>query len=289
MRELRNKVVVITGAGSGIGRALALQFAKSGSITALTDINGITLRETVEMVEDLGGISKGFVHDISIESEVKILAREVQDTFGGADVLINNAGLTVRRACFQDSAPENFDLMMDVNFYGPVYCTRAFLPQLSAKPEAHIANVTSIFSMMGVTERIAYCSSKFALRGFTETLRLDLGKTHIGVTSVIPGAISTNITQNSKGWKDAKAKESAVNESARLAITTPEYAAQRIIKAVLKNKPRIIIGRDAWWMDKLARFFPTGYLALVNFSIRQLERKRKRIQEEEIATRKIAV
>ena len=182
MKNLKDKVVVITGAGSGIGRALAVEAAKAGAVLALSDWNEQSVRETEGLAAARNDASRGKV-DVRSDDEVRAFADEVADELGGASVIVNNAGVamsdfigTMKRI--------DFEWLMDINFWGVVRGTEAFLPQLRAKDEAHVVNISSVFGLVGVPSQSAYNASKFAVRGYTEALRQELHDTRVNVTRV---------------------------------------------------------------------------------------------------------
>ena len=193
MKTLRGKVVTITGAASGIGRALAVQAAKDGALLALADWDERGVNETAR----LAGASRSIARKLDVRSEegVSAFAAEVDTELGGAHVIVNNAGVsvsdfvgTMKRA--------DFEWLMDINFWGVVRGTEAFLPQLRTKDDAHIVNISSVFGLIGVPSQSAYNASKFAVRGYTEALRQELHGTHVRVTCVHPGGVRTNIVRN---------------------------------------------------------------------------------------------
>jgi len=260
-----NSVVVITGAASGIGRALAVRLASEGIAgIAVSDVNEAGLAETVELVEAAGGAVSSHVIDVSKLDEVKRLADEVVARHGCATHLINNAGVGVM-GTFEHLSIEDFEWLMGINFWGVVYGCKVFLPILKEQPSAHIVNVSSVFGFIAPEEQSAYCSSKFAVRGFTESLRHEYAGTNISVSSVHPGGIKTNIARNSRlgestpeEWKQQGAKFFD-----KVARTSPETAAEVIIKGIKERNPRILIGQDAYSISVLSRLFPRKYLRIM--------------------------
>ena len=274
MENLKDKTVVLTGAASGIGRALAEQLAQEGCGLVLVDMDEAGLRQTREVISRKEQPLSLHALDIGEKDSLFALADYVSKERGGADLLINNAGIA-GMASFLEVALDMMERFMQVNFWGAVYGCKAFLPQLLAKPEAHIVNVSSIEGILAFPQKTAYDASKFALRGFTEALKMDLWKTSVRVSCVFPGGIKTNIARNALRLASQYLEEHPELEAtlrprlaegdARVAtfealITTPaEEAARIIIEGIKKNSWRILIGEDAKGLDELQRTQPETY------------------------------
>lgn len=261
MKNFQNKKVIITGAGSGIGRQLAYQFAAQGAEVFLTDINDFGLHETKKQILSLGTRCKEYLVDSGNEQEIfafrdKFLAEE-----GYVDVLINNSGMALGEIDFVDVKDEHLKKIIDVNLWGVINFTRAFLPTLLSRPEAHITNISSVFGLIGVRNQVPYCTTKFAVRGFTEALRTELLHTNVRLSCVHPGGIKTNIARNGIHYKNAD--KSIANFDAA-AATTAEDAATTIINGMKKNSERILIGNDARLISFISRLLPVGYARLAN-------------------------
>lgn len=278
MKTLADKVVAITGAGSGIGRATAVLLAGKGCQLALSDVNGDGLAETARLCAQAGANVLTHRIDVADRQAVHDWAEAVVQYFGGVNVIINNAGVTVA-ATIEDTSYENFEWLMGINFWGVVHGVKAFLPHLKKSGDGHIVNVSSLFGLLGIPTQAAYNASKFAVRGFTEALRqeMEIEGAPVGVTCVHPGGIRTNIAvagrvieNRSYGLKDS---QSFGKRFEKLAKTTPEMAAQAIVDAILANKPRLLIGNDAKLFDKLQRLLPTGYQKLVVADTKKRQRK----------------
>ena len=255
MKTLKGSVAVVTGAGSGIGRALAQELASHGAQLALSDVNSSSLEETRRL---LGGTQlKTYIVDVSDASAVEAFARSVEKDFGRVSLLINNAGVALVGS-FSDLTVKEFDWLFRINFWGVVHGCKFFLPLLKREPEAHIVNISSAFGLIAPAEQTAYSSSKFAVRGFTQSLRQELHGTSIGMSCVHPGGVRTKIAENARaaaaanldGWDERK------KHFLEVARTSPERAAQIILKGVLRNKGRILVGPDAYLFDALQRLFP---------------------------------
>lgn len=261
----KNSVAVITGAGSGIGRALALRFAKENIAgIAISDFNEQGLNETFELVKDLGAnVSKHFV-DVSKLDQVQRFADEVLDKHERATHIINNAGVGVIGS-FEQISLEDFEWLMNINFWGVVYGTKVFLPILKQQDSAHIVNISSVFGLVAPPEQTAYCASKFAVRGFTESLRHELEDTNVRVSCVHPGGIKTNIARNSRlGEKTPEDyKTQGVKFFDKIALTSPETAADVIVKGIKSKNLRILIGKDAHAINYVSRLFPRIYLRVI--------------------------
>lgn len=258
----KKSVAVITGAGSGIGQALALRFAQEGIAgVAIADLNEKGLEETFSMVEKTGVAVSKHVVDVSKLAEIQRFADEVIAKQGRATHLVNNAGVGVL-GTFQQLSLEDFEWLMNINFWGVVYGCNVFLPILLKQDSAHIVNISSVFGMIAPPEQTAYCASKFAVRGFTESLRHELQETNVRVSSVHPGGIKTNIARNSRIGKNTpeEYKKQGVEFFDKVAQTSPEKAADVIVKGIKAENPRILIGADAKAINIVQRLFPKKYL-----------------------------
>ena len=260
MRELAERVVALTGAGSGIGRALALGFARAGARVALADRDEAGLRETAPRVAAAGGSASEHVLDVSDGAAVRAYAAAVVQTHGTVDIVVNNAGVALF-GTVAELAPDEIAWLMNVNFWGVVHGTQAFLPTLMRRPQAAIVNLSSVFGLWGPPGQSAYAASKFAVRGFSESLRAELAGTPVRVFTVHPGGVKTAIAARSR---IARAADPAL--AARLSatfekqfLTTPaETAAAVILEGLRRGRERILIGADARRIDLLTRFFPVG-------------------------------
>jgi NADP-dependent 3-hydroxy acid dehydrogenase YdfG len=260
MKTLSNKTVAITGAGSGIGRALAVQMSAHGARLALSDVNEVTLAETAALVRSRGPLHTARV-DVGQRDAIYAWADQVKEALGPADVIVNNAGVSLSQRIVE-MRDEDFAWLMNINFWGVVHGTRAFLPQLMSRPEAHVVNLSSVFGLIAIPTQAAYNSSKFAVRGFTEALRQELADTTVRVTSVHPGGIKTNIVLNGRHYQDPTGntnRDAVAGEFAKVARTTADQAAEQIVSAVLREKPRLLIGLDAVLIDRLQRLMPENY------------------------------
>ena len=250
--QVNGKVVVVTGAGNGMGRELALELTKRGAIIAGVDVREEFLAETKTLVEKAGGKIATFVLDITDASAVAALPERVKAELGEVDILINNAGIIQPFVKVNDLSLEAAAHVMNVNFTGPLMLVKAFLPGLLARPAAHILNVSSMGAYAPVPGQSVYGASKAAIKLFTEGLRSELMGTSVGVTVVFPGGIGTNIAGNSGIKMDA-----AAMGDMKVPKTTPApVAAKAMVDAIEQNKPRITIGSDATLMDRLSRLNP---------------------------------
>jgi short-subunit dehydrogenase len=262
MKDLHGKVAVITGAGSGIGRALAYQLDTEEAILALADIDLRGLQETQRIIQSKAGAVKSLIYqvDVSNREQVYEFSKEVANTFRKVDILINNAGVSS-----SGSVPEltynTLEWTININMWGVIYCTKAFLPYLYQRPEASIVNLSSVYGLIGIPGQAAYCASKFAVRGFTESLRQELYNTNIAVTLVFPGGVKTNIAKNSRTDYQLARKvyENALQQFEATLKTSPDEAASLIIQGIKNKSPRVLIGKDARKIDLLARFNPNSY------------------------------
>ncbi|MGE3465512.1 MAG: SDR family NAD(P)-dependent oxidoreductase [Pyrinomonadaceae bacterium] len=258
-----DSVAVITGAASGIGRALAVRLEREGVAgIAIADVDEAGLNETRSMIH--GVPVSSHVVDVSDLDAVKKFAEEVVAEHGRVTHLINNAGVGVM-GTFEQISIEDFEWLMGINFWGVIYGCKVFLPILKQQSAAHIVNVSSVFGFIAPEEQTAYCSSKFAVRGFTESLRHELAATNIIVSCVHPGGIKTNIARNSRVGKDTPEewKQQGTKFFDKVARTSPETAADVIVEGIKRGEPRILIGQDAYAISALSRMFPKRYLGLI--------------------------
>jgi len=267
MKELRDRVAAVTGAASGIGRALAIELAREGCHLALSDVDEDGLRETAGQAAEAGAKVRTDRVDVADRAAVHAWADAVAEDQGRVNLIVNNAGVALA-ATVEAMKYEDLEWLMGINFWGVVHGTKAFLPHLKAADEGHVVNVSSVFGMIGVPTQSAYNAAKFAVRGFTEALReeLEIEGSPVSATSVHPGGIRTNIAANSRlGEVDGRmpSREEAVEQFERLARTSPEDAAKRIVKGVKRNERRVLIGMDARLIDGMQRLFPTAYQRLL--------------------------
>jgi NAD(P)-dependent dehydrogenase (short-subunit alcohol dehydrogenase family) len=270
MKSFENKVAAITGAGSGIGRALAFHLARQGCQLALSDVNAEGLAETADHARKLGVQVSETLVDVADRAAVHAWADQVVAEFGRVNAIFNNAGVA-QGGTVEGNDYADYEWIMNINFWGVVNGTKAFLPYIKASGNGHIINISSIFGLFAQPGMSAYNASKFAVRGFTESLRQELDMADYGISAscVHPGGIKTNIAKtarmnaslNSVTGQDGEKARQQFND--QLLRTTPEKAAQIIINGVLANKRRILIGPDAYALDGMQRLFPALYQRLV--------------------------
>lgn len=273
MYELNGKVAVVTGAGSGIGRALARLLAQRGCRLALADINEKGLQETAQGLPGEVLLQK---LDVSSRDAVYAFAEQVKARFGTAHVVINNAGVAVSET-INDLKWDDFEWLMGINFWGVTYGTKAFLPTLLAQNEGAIVNLSSVFGIIAVPTQGAYNAAKFAVRGFTEALRHELRDTGVKAICVHPGGIKTNIARSSRFYKDPLGNRDAqatADRFERLARTTPEQAAATIVKGIEQGAPRVLIGADAYLIDRIQRWMPVRYYGLMHALMQRLQKQK---------------
>lgn len=274
MKHLSSRVVAITGAGSGIGQALAVELAKQGSHLALSDISADNLAQTRALAQRPGINITTHTVDVSNKQQVDDWARVVVETHGQVNVVINNAGVALS-GTVDSLSMEDYEWIMQINFWGVVYGTKAFLPYLEASGAGHIVNISSVFGLTSQPLMSGYNASKFAVRGFTESLRQDLELTSscVSTTCVHPGGIKTNIAKAARVNDSVKSvtghnDDAATKEFEQTFLTTPQTAAKTIIKAIRRNKRRVLVGPDARLYDLVSRTFPTAYQKLFTAVVR---------------------
>jgi NAD(P)-dependent dehydrogenase (short-subunit alcohol dehydrogenase family) len=248
-------VAVVTGAASGIGRALALCLAGRGAHVAAVDVQGAELEETVARVQALGVKASAHVVDVADRAAMQALPEAVLAAHGRVDLLLNNAGIAAGYR-FEDHPIEHFERILGVNLLGVVYGCKFFLPHLQARPEAHIVNISSIFGLIGYPTQAAYSASKFAVRGLSEVLWVELAASSVRVTCVFPGGVHTNIVRSAPGWMQGV--EVAQREFDQVVRRTPEQAARRIVRAIERDTPQLRLGVESYLIDWLKRLFPRG-------------------------------
>ena len=250
----------MTGAGSGIGRALAQQLAAAGSALAIADIDEEGLTETAASLTDKKAAVSTHVLDVSNEEGVRSFAEDVVARHGRVTLLINNAGVALI-GTFEEISLDDLRWLMGINFWGVVYGVRCFLPILKEQPRAHIVNLSSVFGIIAPVGQSAYSASKFAVRGFTESIRHELEGTTVSVSCVHPGGIRTPIAKRARLGANSPANkhQEAVARFEQLTPTSPDAAAARILRGVERREPRILIGRDAHQIDIVQRLRPATY------------------------------
>ena len=268
MTAIRGAAAAVTGAASGIGRALALELAARGCDLALADRDEAGLQAVAAEIGK-AGTRKITTHrvDVGEPAQIQAFAQAAIAAHPGLNIVINNAGVALLGA-FNEVDQAQMEWLININFWGVVHATRAFLPQLSRQREAHIVNLSSIFGIIAPPGQTAYAAAKFAVRGFSESLRheLQMAASPVRLSVVHPGGVATNIVRNSRtgvGMTDNERRAQVIERFDSVAKTTPAAAALRIIKGIEKNEPRILIGNDARFMDLLQRFRPVTYWAVL--------------------------
>lgn len=255
MRNLTDRIAVITGAGSGIGREIALELARRGTHIAAVDVRPDGAERTAELVRSLG--RRGTVHraDVSDAARMAELPAEILDAHGACHVLINNAGVTSAGA-FEKESLDDLRWIVDINVWGVVLGCRSFLPVLREQDEGHIVNLSSMVGLMGLPHNAIYSLTKGAVRSFSEALRAELVTTNVGLTTVFPGAHRTGITDSARGSQGARLAEMGRSRFAPVAMRSPAGLARRVVNAVEKNRARLVGGPDAHVLDLWSRLAP---------------------------------
>ena len=278
MKNLEDKVVVITGAGSGIGRALALELAGRGSLLAISDVNEAGLAETVDLAKRAGarGIKADRL-DVADRDAFEEYAAGVADHFGRVNVVINNAGVALSGRV-EDLEWDDIDWIIGINWWGVVHGTKFFLPHIIASGDGHVVNISSLFGLVSMPDQAFYNASKFAVRGFTEALREEMliDRHKVGVTAVHPGGIKTSVARSARySAKDDPAKTAKFFDE-KLAKMSPEKAAEIIVKGILKNQARVLVGLDAHVIHNFGKFTGSYYQDIVAMGAKYVMPKKAR-------------
>jgi short-subunit dehydrogenase len=280
MTAIRGAAAAVTGAASGIGRALALELAARGCDLALADRDEAGLQSLKAEINRLHS-QKVTVHhvDVSEPGQIEDFAQAAVAGHPCLNIVVNNAGVALL-GHFIEIDQAQMEWLMNINFWGVVHGTRAFLPHLGRQPEAHIVNLSSIFGIVAPPGQTAYAAAKFAVRGFSEALRheLQMAASPVRLSVVHPGGVATNIVRNSRagaGVTDNTRRAQTIERFDAVARTTPAAAALRIIQGIEKNRPRILIGNDARFMDLLQRFRPGTYWTVLARRIEKMANARK--------------
>ncbi|HMS08124.1 MAG TPA: SDR family NAD(P)-dependent oxidoreductase [Pyrinomonadaceae bacterium] len=264
----KDSVAVVTGAGSGIGRALAKRLAAEGVAgLAIADVNREGLEETAAAIGSMTKVTAHIV-DVADREAMQAFVDAVISEHGRVTHVINNAGVALG-GTLKEVTLDEIEWLMGVNFWGVVHGTKLFLPHLEKEKSAHIVNISSLFGFVAPPGQTAYCASKFAVRGFTEVLRHELEGTNIAVSVVHPGGVRTNIANNARiaantGHTAEEIERRLKRINRNLSTTTPDRAAEIIIKGIKNRSPRIIVGPDAQLLSWIQRLFPKRYLAIAN-------------------------
>lgn len=268
--DIAGATAVVTGAGSGIGRELALEFARRGANVAINDVNPEALRETSESVERLGGTTFSEAFDVGSREQMEAFAANVREQFGRVDIVVNNAGVALGRINAEEVTYTDFEWIVKINMWGVIYGSMAFLPMLRERPEASLVNVSSCFGLLAVPGQAPYCATKFAVRGYTDSLRLELMDTNIHVTLVCPSQVRTNIIRHGRHLSE-EAKALLVKQfDEEMSNVTAEDAARIIIDGMCRKRDQITIGKAARIYDIASRFLPRSVIRL--FTRRELRK-----------------
>jgi len=255
--KVQNKVIVVTGGGSGIGRELVLALLNRGASVAAVDINQAALEETLRLAGDGQGRLSTHIADIANQESVEALPDQILARHAVVDGLINNAGIIQPFVRLNDLDYDAMARVLGVNFYGTLYMTKTFLPYLLARPEAHLVNISSMGGFLPVPGQTLYGASKAAVKLLTEGLATELMDTHVRVTIVFPGAVGTNIAANSG------VAVPAGDQQASFKVLAPQKAARIILDGMERNRYRILVGSDARFMDLLYRLSPEHAARLI--------------------------
>ncbi|GEP37702.1 putative oxidoreductase SadH [Nocardioides psychrotolerans] len=272
MKTLEDKVVVITGAGSGIGRALALNLAARGALLALSDVDEAGLAVTVDLVKGAGAREvRSDKLDVADRAAFTAYAEAVAGQFGRVNVVINNAGVALA-GNFDELTYEDLDWIVGINFWGVVHGTKEFLPHIIASGDGHVVNISSLFGLVSMPGQSAYNATKYAVRGMTEALREEMliAGHQVGVTAVHPGGIKTAIARNARVSASEDKAATAKLFDEKLAKMTPEKAAEVIVKGILGNKARVLVGLDAHAVHHFAKLTGSRYQDIIAYGSKRV-------------------
>jgi NAD(P)-dependent dehydrogenase (short-subunit alcohol dehydrogenase family) len=266
MRSLDNRVAVVTGAASGIGRATAQGLAEKGCTLAIADIDERGLAETARTITSMGRQVSTHVVDVADKQRMQAFADEVIAEHERVHVVVNNAGVTVT-AKLDEHSLEDFEWIVGINFWGVVYGCKFFLPHVQAAGWGAFVNISSMFGLTGIPSQSSYCATKFAVRGFSESLAIELANENIDVIVVHPGGIRTNIVRSSRG-RDDSARARVIDWFDRNGMP-PERAAAKIIRAIERRQQRVVITPEAWATDVVKRVYPAVPRRLAGMIVRR--------------------
>lgn len=259
MKNLKNRVAVVTGAGGGMGKAIALELARKGCDLALVDINQRGLEETAELISSTGQKATCYMIDVADKKQMEELANAVIKEHKAVHILVNNAGVAVGKP-FMEQTIEDLEWITGINYWGVLYGCKFFLPHLLQQDEAHIVNMSSSAGLTGMPLQASYSATKFAVRGFSESLFVDLAKTSVGISCVHPGAVATDILNNSR--MDKERKEKLVIGFNKFAMPV-EKAAQKVVHAIEKKQFKVIFCVESVVFDFTRRFSAVGVLKIM--------------------------
>jgi len=268
--NLLGRTAVVTGGAGGIGRGIARSLARRGCHLALADIDDTALERTAAELAT-PGVQISWHHlDVGDREAVAAFPERVASEHGGVDILVNNAGVAVGGS-FEQIAEADFEWLFDINFWGVVRMTRAFLPLLDKSDDARIVNISSVFGLIAPPGNAAYVASKFAVRGFSESLRHELEKTRIGITVVHPGGVATSIAKNARlpRSNDPEADEQKRKSFQAFLTMPPEIAGETIVRGVEARRPRVLVGSDAKGIAIIERLMPVNYWNLLRRRLKQ--------------------
>jgi short-subunit dehydrogenase len=274
MSKIKDSVVLITGAASGMGREMAIQAAQRGGIVIATDVNEKGLAETQELAKTAGFSINIQRLNVGDKTEIEDFAKKTLPILDNRPlILINNAGIGLSAGKFEDNYLDDFENLININLWGIIRMTKAFYPYLLQKNEGHIVNLSSVFGLGGVMFQSAYCTSKAGVKGFTEALRMELMDTNVKTTVVHPGGINTNIARNAtpKGSLiTAEMHKEAIKQFEKNAPTSSAEAAKQILDAVEKNQDRLVIGKDGKMMSLMTRLFPVAFTKIMKSKMEEV-------------------
>ena len=264
MRDLNGKVAVVTGGGSGIGRALCLALAGKGATVAVCDLRPEAADATADRVVESGGRASAHAVDVSAEDQMRWLVDAVLGEHDAVDIVVNNAGISTAPEPTVETDLATFRTVLDVNLWGAIHGSRLFLPHLLTRPAANLVNICSFAGLMGMTAMSPYNISKFGVRGLTEALQMEFAEGPLCVTLVCPGGTKTSIMENSPVIDAGKRAALQRNLAGSKQSASAEQVASTVLDAIVRDRTRVMVGADTKMIDKLTRYLPAAYPRLMH-------------------------
>jgi NAD(P)-dependent dehydrogenase (short-subunit alcohol dehydrogenase family) len=269
VKRLEDRIAVVTGAGSGIGRATCEALAREGCHVAAVDRDRTSAEVTAETVRAMGRTASVHEVDVSDRERMMALPEQILAAHGGVEIVVNNAGVTIAKS-FEEHTLDDLDWIVGINFWGVVYGCRAFLPHLRAADEGHLVNLSSMAGLVGLPMQSSYCATKFAVRGLSESLSVELSGTNVGVTVVMPGPFRTKVLRSARS--DGSPQTGRLADLLERHARPPSVVADRIVTAIRKRHSRVVVGVEARLSEAFQRVAPSTLLGALGWGYRKAKR-----------------